>query len=124
MIQIMALIFLKKERKVKIVAMKFFKTINELPAISLEFLYKDIRYNWSNNVRHEAALTDVVFKDDETGEFHKETVVITKTPIPDEHIFITTTIDPANKKKEPVIDQEDFKSKYFASLDQIKSSVQ
>ena len=99
--------------------MKIIKVENELNEVALEHLYKDIIYNWSNNVDHLVTLTEVIHEDDNCQRF-KSSIRIEK-PKSTEHLYIRC-VKIEQESTYPILSVEDFKCIYMRMLNNIKSA--
>ena len=99
--------------------MKIIKVDNELREVALEHLYKDIVYNWSNNVDHLVTMTEVIHEDDTCQRFRSSIRV--EKPKSSEHFYIICN-KIGQESRYPISDLEDFKCTYMLMLNNIKSA--
>lgn len=94
--------------------MKIIKVENELNEAALRSLYKDITYNWSNNVDHIVTLTEVIYEDEHLGRCKSEIQILKLKS--KEQFYIRCLCE-----SYPVGTPESFQYMYMKMLNKIKS---
>lgn len=111
-------IFYDERNKIKM-NFKVYKIVNELNESALRYLYKDIKYNWSNNINHEIDLTDVILRHEDEEIVHH--IHASKTP-ESGLIFLSYINDNTEVSRLKINNSEDFQIGYFNYLNKAKSS--
>lgn len=102
--------------------MKMKKIVNELNEDALKYLYKDMKYNWSNNVDHAVVLTEFIHESDNDKKCIS-TIYVEKHRSSN-HIFLCCKnfFDGPQPTICQIDNMKDFQCQYMTMLNRIKAT--